>query len=153
MSTVPQATTEGEGHEKKDADVATIVLIAVGVLLLVLLVQLTVWMTLRHLRLSRAEKEQGPALVNESVKQFPAPRLQIDPAVDLAKMRASDLRDLDSFAWIDQKAGVFRIPIERAMQLLAERGLPDVGGKQTPLSLMQARPAAKKSLPPHKARY
>jgi hypothetical protein len=153
MSTVPQATTEGKGHEKKDADVTTIVLIAVGTLLLVLLVQLTVWMTLRHLRLNRAEKEQGAALVTERLKQFPDPRLQIDPALDLAKVRASDLRDLDTFAWIDRKAGVFRIPIERAMQLLSERGLPDVGENQTPLSLMQARPTAKKSPPPHKARY
>ncbi len=153
MSTVPQATTEGKGHEKKDADVTTITLIAVGTLLLVLLVQLTVWVTLRHLRLGRAEKEQGSALVAESLKQFPDPRLQTDPASDLAQMRARDLRDLETFAWIDRKAGIFRIPIGRAMQLLAERGLPDVGGNQTALSLMQARPAAKKSPPPHKARY
>jgi hypothetical protein len=153
MSTVPQATTEGKGHEKNDADVTTIVLIAVGLLLLVLLVQLTVWMTLRHLRASRAEKEQGVTRVSESAKQFPEPRLQIDPALDLAKVRANDLRDLDSFGWIDRKAGTFRIPVGRAMQLLSERGLPDVGGNQTPLSLMQARPAAKKSPPPHKARY
>jgi hypothetical protein len=153
MSTVPQATTEGKGHEKKDADVTTIALIAIGGLFLVLLVQLTVWMTLRHMRLGRAEKEQGIARVSESSKQFPEPRLQIDPALDLARMRARDLRDLDTFAWVDRKGGTFRIPIGRAMQLLAERGLPDVGGNQTPLSLMQARPAAKKSPPPHKARY
>jgi hypothetical protein len=153
MSTVPQATTEGKGHEKKDADVTTIALITVGVLLLVLLVQLTVWMTLRHLRLRRAEREQGPALANESVKRFPDPRLQIDPATDLATMRASDLRELDTLGWMDRKAGAFSIPIERAMQLLSERGLPDVGGKQTPLSLMQDRPAAQKSPPPQKARY
>jgi len=92
-------------------------------------------------------------LVAESVKQFSDPRLQIDPALDLARMRARDLRELSTSAWVDRKAGVFRIPIERAMQLLAERGLPNVGGNQTPLSLMQARPAAKKSLPPHKPRY
>jgi len=153
MSTVPQATSEGKGHEKRDVDVTTIVLIAVGGLLLVLLVQLIVWMTLRHLRLGRAEKEQAAGLVAESVKQFPDPRLQIDPALDLARMRARDLRELSTSAWVDRKAGVFRIPIERAMQLLAERGLPNVGGNQTPLSLMQARPAAKKSLPPHKPRY
>ncbi len=153
MSTVPQSTTEGKGHEKKDADVTTIVLIAVGVLLLVLLVQLIVWMTLRHLRAGRAEKEQGVARVSESAKQFPEPRLQIDPALDLAKMRANDSRGLDSFGWIDRKAGTFRIPIARAMQLLADRGIPDVGGNQTPLSLMQARPTAKKTPPPHKARY
>lgn len=153
MSTTPQAVTKGKGHEKKDVDVTSIVMIALGLLLLLLLVQLIVWMTLRHLRLSKAEKEQGNTWVSEGGKQFPDPRLQVDPALDLAQMRVRDLRELSTYGWIDRKAGTVRIPIERAMQLLAERGLPDVGGKQTPLSLMQARPAAKKAPPPHKPRY
>ncbi len=153
MSPVPQATTEGNGHEKKDADVTAITLIAVGALLLVLFVQLTVWMTLRHLRLARGAKTQSAALGTASSKQFPDPRLQADPAADLLTMRARDVQELDTFGWIDRKDGVFRIPIGRAMQLLAERGLPDVGEKQTPLSLMQARPVAKTSPPPRKARY
>jgi hypothetical protein len=31
---------------------------------------------------------------------------------------------LQSYGWIDQQKGVVRIPIERAMELTAERGLP-----------------------------
>jgi hypothetical protein len=37
---------------------------------------------------------------------------------------------LDSYSWVDQKTGVVRIPIDRAMQLIAQRGLsttPKVG--------------------------
>jgi hypothetical protein len=31
---------------------------------------------------------------------------------------------LEGYQWVDEQAGVVRIPIERAMELLAERGLP-----------------------------
>jgi hypothetical protein len=59
----------------------------------------------------------------------------------LANLRAAEEADLDSYGWIDRNSGTVHIPIDRAMQLLLQRGLPDVGAGQTPLSLMQARPA------------
>lgn len=151
MSTLPQAVREGKGHEEKDADVASLVLIGLVLLLLLLLVQLIVWMTLRHLRANRNAKEQGTSWASE--RSFPDPRLQTDPALDLAKMRAHDDRELNTYGWIDRKSGIARIPIERAMQIIAERGLPDVGGNQTPLRMMQGRPAARKAPAPHKVRY
>jgi hypothetical protein len=65
----------------------------------------------------------------------------VKPGASLAELRAAEDADLNSYGWIDRKAGKVRIPIDRAMQLLLDRGLPDVGAGQTPLSLMQARPA------------
>ena len=153
MSTRPQAESEGKGHETKDADVTSIALIAVGLLLVILFVQLTVWMTLRHWRDRENTKEDGAAPMVESGKLFPEPRLQVDPALDLANMRVRDARELDTFGWIDRKAGTLRIPIDRAMQLIAERGLPEVGKNQTPLGLMQARPAATAAPKKHRTRY
>jgi hypothetical protein len=154
MTTVPQAVTAGDGHERKDADVASIFLIAMALLLLVLLVFLTVWMTLRHLRLEQTAAEKPPQDLSVKTNSFPEPRLQIDPATDLAKMRARNFRELNNYGWIDRKAGTARIPIERAMQLIAQHGLPDVGQNQTPLSLMQARPASKNTpSPQHRKRY
>lgn len=55
----------------------------------------------------------------------PAPRLQVDPAADLAAFRAAEASELSSYAWEDRAAGVVRIPIDRALALTAERGLPD----------------------------
>jgi hypothetical protein len=66
--------------------------------------------------------------------------LEVKPGVDLKALRAAEDAELHSYGWIDRKNGTVRIPIERAMQLILERGLPDVGRGQTPLSLMQARP-------------
>jgi len=52
------------------------------------------------------------------------PRLQVEPALDLATLRAHEDRILDSYAWVDKESGIARIPIEDAMRLVAEQGLP-----------------------------
>ncbi|MGH9672676.1 MAG: hypothetical protein ACRD44_05795 [Bryobacteraceae bacterium] len=51
----------------------------------------------------------------------PAPRLQVNPSIDLDRMLALEEQMLSTYGWVDRKAGVVRIPIERAMELLAER--------------------------------
>jgi hypothetical protein len=51
----------------------------------------------------------------------PAPRLQPDPAADLAVERARQQARLQGYAWVDRDAGIARIPIGRAMALLVER--------------------------------
>jgi hypothetical protein len=55
---------------------------------------------------------------------FPNPRLETDERGQLNDIRLSEERTLNSYGWVDQQAGTVRIPIERAMDLLAERGLP-----------------------------
>lgn len=54
----------------------------------------------------------------------PAPRLQVDPSQDLQEMRRRDAAALDTYAWTDRGRGLVRVPIERAMELLLEQGLP-----------------------------
>lgn len=52
------------------------------------------------------------------------PHLQLTPPEDLQKFRAREESELNSYGWIDRTAGVVRIPIARAMELVLERGLP-----------------------------
>lgn len=59
----------------------------------------------------------------------PAPRLQVDPALDIFEHRKAEEQVLTSYGWVDEKAGVVRIPIERAMALLAERGIAAPAGQ------------------------
>lgn len=54
----------------------------------------------------------------------PEPRLQSSPRADMERMLAEDRALLDGYGWVDRQGGVVRIPIERAMNLVAERGLP-----------------------------
>ncbi|MGH9497773.1 MAG: hypothetical protein ACRD3L_01385 [Terriglobales bacterium] len=60
----------------------------------------------------------------EIQKVFPNPRLEEDERGELKTVLLDQEQKLNSYGWVDEKAGVARIPIERAMQLVAERGLP-----------------------------
>ncbi len=54
----------------------------------------------------------------------PAPRLQTDAPRDLQSMRSHEEQALDGYGWVDRNAGIVRIPIDRAMDLLSRRELP-----------------------------
>jgi hypothetical protein len=55
---------------------------------------------------------------------FPEPRLESTERTEIDPFRMREEKTLNSYGWVDEKAGLVRIPIERAMQLVAERGLP-----------------------------
>ena len=69
-------------------------------------------------------EEPAPEPLARVERVAPAPRLQAEPALELEEMQARDRLVLESYGWIDREAGIARIPIERAMTLLAERGWP-----------------------------
>ena len=55
---------------------------------------------------------------------FPDPKLEEDERGQLNGIRLTEEQTLSSYDYIDQKAGTVRIPIDRAMDLIAQRGLP-----------------------------
>jgi hypothetical protein len=69
----------------------------------------------------------------------PPPALQAQPWADLRRYREEQSRILSNYAWIDRKAGVVRIPIERAMELVIERGPAPSAGERTPLEMRQQK--------------
>jgi len=82
--------------------------------------------------LNRLERRPAPADRYGRVEGMPTirqarppfPRLQISPAEDLKAFREREEAKLTSYGWVDKENGIVRIPIERAMGLLLERGLP-----------------------------
>jgi hypothetical protein len=60
----------------------------------------------------------------DEITKFPQPRLERNERVEIKDFRLKEEQTLNSYGWVDEKAGVVRIPIERAMQLVAQRGLP-----------------------------
>jgi hypothetical protein len=54
----------------------------------------------------------------------PTPRLQAEPRLDLQGFRQAQQELLNSYGWVDKNAGVVRIPVARAMDLLLQQGLP-----------------------------
>jgi hypothetical protein len=55
---------------------------------------------------------------------MPEPRLQPHPLADRARYEAQQRAILTRYTWVDRGAEIVRIPVERAMQILAERGRP-----------------------------
>jgi hypothetical protein len=53
---------------------------------------------------------------------FAPPRLQSDPAGELREYQAAQRARLSGYAWADRERGLVRIPIERAMAMVAARG-------------------------------
>ncbi len=87
------------------------------------------------------DNKPNPILTSMPPRQPPPPRLQSNPVGDLHNLRQQEDQILQGSAWVDEKAGKVRIPIARAMQLLAERGLPPAVGAPPPPAQPQQQPA------------
>ena len=80
-------------------------------------------------------------------QRFPTPRLQTDDGYqEIADMHAKEDLLLENYSYVDQSKGTVRIPIERAMELIAQRGLPVV-----PQTASTEKPLAEAALPVVKA--
>jgi hypothetical protein len=74
----------------------------------------------RYFEMREDAKQAQPAGSNIDARSLPPePRLQDHAVQDLRQMRAAEDRILSSYQWIDQKKGIVRIPIDRAMDLVA----------------------------------
>lgn len=111
------------GYEKRDVSVRGIAWFAVAMVIAAIVMHIGLW--LFELGLNRIYP-QGPAAsrIGRPRVEPPPPRLQSSPAADLRELRAAEEAVLNSYGWINREAGVIRIPIERAMELTSERGLP-----------------------------
>ncbi|MDB6148545.1 MAG: hypothetical protein JWO45_2209 [Spartobacteria bacterium] len=139
MSTTPQAAPTGAGHEHKDADPVSLATIAAILALCLALILLTVWLMLHALNARRPAANEPKREIASEQELFPEPRLEANSSNQFPKWRAQETMELTGYGWIDREHGVVRIPIDQAMRLLVERGLPNVGGGETPLHLMQKR--------------
>lgn len=60
----------------------------------------------------------------------PTPFLQTQPFKDIYMLREEEAKKLQGYGWVDKEGGVTRIPIDRAMELMLQRGFatrPDGG--------------------------
>jgi hypothetical protein len=111
----------------------------------------------RNLAIARDQQSKKSAVVASVMTgrpYFPSPHEQFSPQLDLQYFTEQQERGLNSYGWIDRKAGVVQIPIDRAMDLVLQRGLPSRSGSNTvtsgpsSLDLQQQRPV--QSSPPEK---
>ncbi len=120
---LPDRRSLAAGHEIKDMRPSQVVLylgtliIAIG--LLVAVVTGLEWLILGHLGSIQA------VVANPlNVPMPPAPNLETGNGQVLEQLRAKEDQLLNGYSWIDQSKGIVRIPIDRAIELTAKRGLP-----------------------------
>ena len=126
----PHTAPEGQsrGHEATDIRVRPFVMVGIGLVVVVAIISLVLWglFNWANARLAAGDPRPGPMARTTQVP--PAPRLQVSPRQEWGQMLAEQRQQLESYGWVDQNAGRARIPIERAMELVLERGLPARAG-------------------------
>lgn len=129
--TVPEEHgSHGAGYETRDVRVRPITAIAAGLAVVLLVAAVLMRLLMGYLagREARSSAPVSPLAGVYGRREPPEPRLQTHPVDDLRALHAAEDAALGESAWVDEDAGIMRIPIERAMDLLVERGLPARGG-------------------------
>lgn len=120
----PAPEARPAGYERRDLNPRVVgffllgLTAGIGIVLL-----LTAWLFgVFDARAARRDVPPSPLAVGRPIP--PEPRLLVTPGKELKAVWGAEDAVLNSYGWVDQKAGIVRIPIDRAMDLLAERGLP-----------------------------
>lgn len=125
MSDTNRTDGAGPGYEVSDARVGALlkwgtVLAAVTAGSFALMLFFVALLT----DVAERSEEAPPPMMAKGLQVPPEPRLQWRPNDDLGKLRAEEEAKLHGYGWVEKGDGVARIPIERAIEILAERGLP-----------------------------
>jgi hypothetical protein len=110
------------GHETRDADIRPIILTGAGLALTVVLVGVLVYGIFQYLSAHPATSFQASPMAVFDSQIPPVPRIEEHPAIEIQQLHAQEDCTLSTYGWVDKKAGVVRIPIDRAMELQLQRG-------------------------------
>ena len=125
MSAPNPPTNPDVQFEKEDIRATPVLKFLVGIAVTSVVVCLLLLGFYRGMRSYVAGLQPEPPHMRfEESRQAPAPRLQMRPYLDLQAVRAQDDRILTTYGWVDKSRGAVRIPIDEAMRLVVEEGLP-----------------------------
>ncbi len=120
-------------YERRDLSARGVLLFLLALAVTGLFMHLIIWAMFRNLSHREVIPQpssqaiatpQNTLPTGDPARSFPAPQLQPDPPADLNKFRAREDQVLESYDFVNKDQGVVRIPIDRAKQLLLQRGLP-----------------------------
>jgi hypothetical protein len=113
----------GSGHETRDVSARPIVLAGVLLAFLLAVAGGVGYGIFSILAAYRPTVDLVSPLAT-SAQIPPAPRIEEHGSEELQQLRGQEERLLSTYGWVDKAKGVVRIPIDRAMELQLERGLP-----------------------------
>jgi hypothetical protein len=110
-------------HENTDVNIRGVVLAASGLIVITLLAMWLAGALFSYLN-REAQQSQGRSPMATTAVELPsAPLIQHHPEDDLRQMHEEQARILNGYRWVNRDGGIARIPIDRAMKVLLERGL------------------------------
>ena len=121
--TTPHGAAPG-GYEKSDLSPKAISIFGVVLSAVVIVAMLVAAWMFGFFASWQAKQDVPPSPLASSSPGPPEPRLQVHAIRDMKALRAAEDEVLTSYGWVSKEAGIARIPIDRAMQLVLERGLP-----------------------------
>ena len=113
-------------HETTDVDIRAIFVFGAALVVSAVIISFVVWLLFKYFQAREARRvtPEYPLAATQEPRQPPEPRLQTNPREDLQQFRAEEEQLLTKYGWVDRNAGVVRIPVEEAMKLTVQRGLP-----------------------------
>ena len=130
-------------HERVDVNIRGLSLFVVALIIGAVIIHAVIWALLKGLQTAAGHHEPYERAASRTSANTRYPVLQVAPARDMQAFRFREEAALNSYGWVDPTSGVVRIPIDRAMELLVERGLPQTAGSKSPLQLQQERAGRK----------
>ena len=116
----------GIAHEESDVNVRAIFGFGIALAVLAVIVHVFLWW-LQGFYTAQSDRAQTiafPMAAGQQDQPPPLPRLQADPQQDLRDLVTKQQGQLSRYSWVDKNAGIVRIPIEDAMRMVVQRGLP-----------------------------
>jgi len=108
-------------HEHRDMSPRLIIQAAIAFLVAAIFIHIGVWWLFQFYRTQDERRDVRRTLVDEPAPVPPDPRLQINPQEDLTTYLQAQRQTLNSYGWVSRDEGRVRIPISRAMELVAEQ--------------------------------
>jgi hypothetical protein len=112
-------------HFDDELDYKAIIRFVVGLAAGTLIVLALMWQMGNAFKKAEEAQDRPPSPLAEAQLDPipPGPRLQATPPRDMDELRAQDREALTTYGWVDRPGGVARIPVDRAMSILVEKGL------------------------------
>src|SRR5687767_14940861 len=113
-------------HEESDVNVSAIIRYGIGLLVIAAVLHVFLWWLqgTYSRQNQRAQTQVYPLAAGQQDRLPPSPRFQENPQQELQDLRAKQKGVLEEYSWVNKEAGIARIPIEEAMKIVVERGLP-----------------------------
>jgi hypothetical protein len=126
---------EGTGYESQDLSPKGVIYFMIGLALVVVVIYFVV-LGMYHFLDNYEKAHQTPMspmatpqadtriITHTDTQAFPEPRLEENERTQLRQFIEDQDRKLSTYNWVDKDKGTVQIPIERAMDLIVQHGLP-----------------------------